>query len=227
MTDTIEISNSNLRDIDIGLYVQEKFDLRLDKYISKITRTTPTSGTDIFDYSNEKLTKIEVLKKNLGKSSIVVEYKIVVKNEGAVAGYAKKVVDYLPKGVVFNTELNKDWYLSDNGNVYNTSLENTIINPGETKELTLVLVKQITEDSIGVLNNTAEIYEAYNEQGLKDIDSTPANKVETEDDMSKADIVLGIVTGAQIAIYIILPLVVISLLGFGIFAIRKRVLKKV
>ncbi len=55
MTDTIEISNSNLRDIDIGLYVQEKFDLRLDKYISKITRTTPTSGTDIFDYSNEKL----------------------------------------------------------------------------------------------------------------------------------------------------------------------------
>lgn len=25
MTDTIEISNSNLRDIDIGLYVQEKF----------------------------------------------------------------------------------------------------------------------------------------------------------------------------------------------------------
>lgn len=227
MTDTIEISNSNLRDVDIGLYVQEKFDLRLDKYISKITRTTPTSGTDIFDYSNEKLTKIEVLKKNLGKSSIVVEYKIVVKNEGAVAGYAKKVVDYLPKGVVFNTELNKDWYLSDNGNVYNTSLENTIINPGETKELTLVLVKQITEDSIGVLNNTAEIYEAYNEQGLKDIDSTPANKVETEDDMSKADIVLGIVTGAQIAIYIILPLVVISLLGFGIFAIRKRVLKKV
>ena len=43
----------------------------------------------------------------------------------------------------------------------------------------------------------------------------------------RPDIVLGIVTGAQIAIYIILPLVVISLLGFGIFAIRKRVLKKV
>jgi len=227
ITDTIEVSGSNVRDIDIGLYAQPKFDLRLDKYISKITRTTPTSGTDVFNYSDEKLTKIEVLKKNLGKSSIVVEYKIVVKNEGAVAGYAKKVVDYLPKGVVFNTELNKDWYLSDNGNVYNTSLENTIIKPGESKELTLVLVKQITEDSIGVLNNTAEIYEAYNEQGLKDIDSTPANKVETEDDMSKADIVIGIVTGEKIVIYIILPLVVISLFGFGIFEIKKRVLNKI
>ena len=226
ITDTIVVTNSNIRDIDIGLYEQEKFDLRLDKYISKITRTTPTSGTEVFEYENEKLTKIEVLKRNLGKSSIVIEYKIVVKNEGAVAGYAKKVADYLPKGVVFNTELNKDWYLSDNGNVYNTSLENTLIKPGETKELTLVLVKQITEDSIGILNNTAEIYEAYNEQGLKDIDSTPANKVETEDDMSKADIVLGIVTGAQIAMYIALPIVIIALLGFGIFEIKKRVLNK-
>ena len=226
ITDTIVVSDSNVRDIDIGLYAQPKFDLRLDKYISKITRTTPTSGTNVFDYNKEKLTKIEVLKKNLGKSSIVVEYKIVVKNEGAVAGYAKKVVDYLPKGVVFNTELNKDWYLSDNGNVYNTSFENTIIKPGESKELTLVLVKQITEDSIGILNNTAEIYETYNEQGLKDIDSTPANKVETEDDMSKADIVIGIVTGAKIAIYVILPLTIISLLGFGVFEIKKRVLNK-
>ena len=226
ITDTIVISDSNIRDIDIGLYNQEKFDLRLDKYISKITRTTPTSGTEVFEYNNEKLTKIEVLKKNLGKSSIIIEYKIVVKNEGAVAGYAKKVADYLPKGVVFNTELNKDWYLSDNGNVYNTSLENTIINPGETKELTLTLVKQITEDSIGILNNTAEIYEAYNEQGLKDIDSTPANKVEAEDDMSKADIVLGIVTGAQIAMYIALPIVIIALLSLGVFEIKKRVLNK-
>ena len=191
-----------------------------------ITRTTPTSGTDVFNYSDEKLTKIEVLKKNLGKSSIVVEYKIVVTNEGAVAGYAKKVVDYLPKGVVFNTELNKDWYLSDNGNVYNTSLENTIIKPGESKELTLVLVKQITEDSIGILNNNAEIYEAYNEQGLKDIDSTPANKQEDEDDMSKADIILGVVTGGQIALYVLITLVVVALLGFGVFEIKKRVLNK-
>ena len=226
ISDAINITDSNIRDIDIGVYIAEKFDLKLDKYITKITRTTPTSGTDVFNYSNEKLTKIEVLKKNLEKSSIVVEYKIVITNEGAVAGYAKKIVDYLPKGVVFNTELNKDWYLSDNGNVYNTSLENTIIKPGESKELTLVLVKQITEESIGILNNNAEIYETYNEQGLKDIDSEPANKQEDEDDMSKADIILGIVTGGEIALYILITLFVAALLGFGVFEIKKRVLNK-
>lgn len=71
------------------------------------------------------------------------------------------------KGVIFNTELNKDWYKASDGNVYNTSLQNTIIQPGESKEVTIVLLKQITDDSLGILNNNAEIYESYNEQGLK------------------------------------------------------------
>ena len=226
ISDAIKITNSNVRDIDIGVYRAEKFDLKLDKYITKITRTTPTSGIDTFEYSNEKNTKIEVLKQNLGKSSIVIEYKIVVTNEGGVAGYAKKIVDYLPKGVSFKTELNKDWYLANDGNVYNTSLENTVIKPGESKEIKLTLLKQITEDSIGILNNNAEIYESYNEQGLKDVDSTPANRQEDEDDMSKADIILGVVTGGQIAFYAFVAVLVISLLGFGVFEIKKRVLNK-
>ena len=226
LSDGIKISDSNVRDIDIGVYVAEKFDLKLDKYITKITRTTPTSGTEVFSYNNEKNTKIEVLKQNLGKSSVVIEYKIVVTNEGGVAGYAKKLVDYLPKGVVFNTELNKDWYLAKDGNVYNTSLENTLIKPGESKEVTLVLLKQITSDSIGILNNNAEIYESYNEQGLSDIDSVAGNKKEDEDDMSKADIVLGIVTGAKIAGYTVLALSVVAIIVFGIIEIKKRVLTK-
>ena len=225
-TDVIKISNDNARDIDIGLYSAEKFDLKLDKYISKITRTTPSSGTKTYEYNNSKAAKIEVLGSNLGKSNAIIEYKIVVTNEGAVAGYAKKIVDYLPKGVSFSTELNKDWYLSDNGNVYNASLANEIIKPGESKELTLVVTKKITEDSLGdPINNNAEIYESYNEQGLKDIDSTPGNKAQDEDDMSTADVIFSIVTG-KIIMYTTITLGVIAILGFGVFEIKKRVLKK-
>ena len=224
-TDVLTVSNEHIRDIDIGLYTSEKFDLKLDKYISKITRTTPSSGTKTYTYNNSKLAKIEVLTKNLGNSSIVIEYKIVVTNEGAVSGYAKKIVDYLPEGVGFNTELNKDWYLSDNGNVYNASLANTLIEPGESKEVTLIVTKKITEDSLGNLNNNAEIYESYNEQGLKDIDSTAGNKAQDEDDMSTADIILSIVTG-KIIMYTTITLGVIAILGFGVFEIRKRVIKK-
>lgn len=75
ISDVIKVTNSNIRDIDIGLYEAEKFDLKLDKYISKITRTTPTSGTETFTYANEKNTKIEVLKQNLGKAVLLLNIK--------------------------------------------------------------------------------------------------------------------------------------------------------
>ncbi len=224
-TDAIEITNNHVRDIDIGVYSAEKFDLKLDKYVSKIALTTPTIGTKTYTYENSRVGKIEVLGSNLGKSSAIIEYKIVVTNEGAIPGYVKKIVDYLPEGVGFNTELNKDWYLSENGNVYNASLANEIIKPGESKEVTLIITKKITENALGVLNNNAEIYESYNEQGLTDIDSTPGNRVTDEDDLSRADIVISIVTGKIIA-YTTITLGVVILLGFGIIEIKKRILNK-
>ena len=132
----------------------------------------------------------------------------------------------MPSGMKFNSELNKDWYASDNGtNLYNSSLANEIINPGETKEITLLLSKKITESNMGIINNTAEIAESYNDLGLSDIDSTPANKVQNEDDLSSADVIVGIKTG-EVYLYITLTLVVISLLGVGIYLINKKVLKR-
>ena len=74
----------------------------------------------------------------------------------------------------FSGEENKDWYLS-NGNVYTTSLANTIINPGETKELKLVLTRQMTNENTGIVRNTAEIASSYNELGIEDINSKAAN----------------------------------------------------
>lgn len=84
----------------------------MDKFITKITLTTPTIGTSQTDYDNETFTKVEILRQNAGKSNIVVEYKIVVTNEGAIPGYANKIIDYLPEDVTFSSEVNPDWYIS-------------------------------------------------------------------------------------------------------------------
>ena len=224
ISDIIKVTDSSIRDIDIGLYVEEKFDLRLDKYLDRIVLTTPTIGTATYDYDKEQIGKVEVLGKNLGKSDVAITYKIVVTNEGAVPGYAKKIIDYLPEEVKFSTDLNKDWYLLENGSICNTSLENDIINPGESKEISLVVTMRITESNLDILSNTAEIYEAYNEKGLKDIDSTPGNKAQSEDDMSKAEVVVSIVTG-KIIMYITIILGVLTILTFGIYGIKRVVLK--
>lgn len=226
VSDVLKIEDTDIRDIDIGLYITEKFDLRLDKYISKITLTTPTIGTQVYNKNNEKLSKVEVLNRNVGQSSFVVEYKIIVTNEGTAAGYVKKVVDYLPKEAKFNSELNKDWFLAKDGNAYNSILTDVKLEPGQSKEITLVLSYSITEELIGnIVNNNAEIYESYNEQGLQDIDSKAGNKISTEDDMSNADIAVSIVTG-KIVGYTTLILAILAILVFGIYEIKKQVLDK-
>ena len=226
MTDVLTIDGENVRNIDIGLCTANKFDLRLDKYVEKISLTTPTIGTRVDEYEDKTtLGKVEVLERNLGQSSAVIEYKIVVTNEGSVPGYVNKVVDYLPDNVNFSTELNADWYLSENGNIYNSALAEQIINPGESKELSLIVSINITNDMLGILDNTAEIYESYNEMGLEDIDSQVNNQNNEEDDMGKAEVIVGIVTGEAL-MYVGIALVVVTMLGFGIFAIKKFILNK-
>ncbi len=225
VTNTIKIINENARDIDCGVYVAEKFDLRLDKYISKVTITTQSKGTKVYNYNNSKITKREVKQKDVNNSTMVIEYKIVVTNEGQIPGYAKKIIDYLPQNVKFSSELNKDWYIADNnGTVFNTSLANKKIEPGQSQEIKLVLSVNITDKTIGTnINNNAEIYESYNEQGIEDYDSKEANMIETEDDISNADVILSIATG-KIIIYVVFTFCIISLISIGIYVIKKKIL---
>ena len=222
MTDKINLTNSNTRNIDLGLYDAEKFDLKLDKYIRQITLTTPTIGTKTYSYDSN-IAKIEILGKNLNKSNIAIEYKIVITNEGAVPGYVKKIVDYLPDTLQFKSEMNRNWYQGNDNHLYCTELENVEIKPGESKEVSLIVTKKITEGSLGTIRNEAEIYETYNVQGLQDIDSIPGNRIHEEDDMSFADLVLSLVTGKIVAGVIISTLVLL-IVFISCYQIKKRVL---
>lgn len=222
ITEEIEVTNSNIYNIDLGLVVNPKFDLKLDKTVSKITVQDPT-GTKTYDYKDTKLAKRDLVGKQINSTTIVIEYKIKVTNEGAVSGYAKKIADYIPAELKFNSELNKDWYQGENGAIYSSSLANTLINPGETKEITLLLTKKLTQENVGLINNTAEIQEAYNDLGLQDVDSTPANKVSGEDDMSSADVLLTVKTGETI-LFIVLSLGIISAITASAYVIKRKIL---
>lgn len=208
--------------MDLGLVENTKFDLRLDKTVKVITTN---NGKDVAEHTyNSKNAKIDFEAKYIAQSSMVVEYSITVTNEGGVAGYAKKIADYIPTELKFNSELNKDWYEGANGTVYNSSLANTVINPGKSKTVTLILTKNMNNDDFGVFSNSAEIYEASNNNGLLDIDSTPGNKASNEDDYSIANVIVGVKTG-QTVIYVTLTMVVLIIIATGVYVIRKKVLK--
>lgn len=213
VTDTLSV-NWNIANVNIGLKTKAKFDLELNKYVSKIT-VQNNKGTKSYDFANKTFAKVEIDRKQLKNSTVIVEYNIQVKNAGEVEGYVSSIIDYMPSGLTFRSELNSNWYIMD-GNLYTKQLENVKLQPGETKEIKLVLTKQMTEENVGLINNMAEIYEAYNEYGISDIDSTPNNKINGEDDLGSADVYLGIKTGIQIVAYIILAVVNIVLIGIAI-----------
>ena len=60
------------------------------------------------------------------------------------------------------------WYLGEDGKVYNETLKDKIIKPGEKCELEIVLTKYMNEDNTGAVNNKAIIAEARNEKELKE-----------------------------------------------------------
>ncbi|MBO4816061.1 MAG: hypothetical protein J5507_03970 [Clostridia bacterium] len=221
-TDTLEINNANLSNIDLGLIEAKKFDLSLTKTISKVTISNQ-EGNTIKEYDNTSMAKVEIAAKYLSGSTIVIEYNISVKNEGELAGYVKQIVDYLPKDLTFNSSLNKDWYQSGEY-IYTNSLADKKIEAGETKELKLIVTKKMTESNTGLVNNTAELTSVANSQNIEDIDSTPGNKQTKEDDLGSANIIISVKTGAVIS-YITITLLITGLIFLGAYEITKKVIK--
>lgn len=83
----------------------------------------------------------------------------------------------------------------------------------------------MTDNNIGITSNIAEIAEASNDLGLADIDSTPSNKNEKEDDYGLADIYITIKTGG-IFFYGGIFIVILGIFAIGAYEINKKVLRK-
>lgn len=219
-TDVIKIEDTDISNIDIGLIELKDFDLKLDKTISKVIIQN-SAGTSTKEYNDEKIAKAEIDAKQLKGTTVIIEYKIKVSNIGEVAGYARKIADYIPKDLQFSSEMNKDWYQADNA-LYSSSIANDKIEPGESKTLTLTLTKKMNEENLGLVNNRAEIVEAYNDLGLSDINSIPGNQDKNENDYSSADIILSIKTGKAVYISIGAIIATIAISGVVAAVIVKR-----
>lgn len=223
-TDTIRIDGSTINNnIDIGLIENAKFDLSLNKYVSKVILTNK-AGTTTYEYESANLAKVEISARRIAGTVMLVEYDLQVTNEGDVDAYVEDVVDYLPDGLVFTSETNKDWYMDGNKVLHNKSIADQVIKPGETKTVTLVLTKTLKSDSTGTIENTGEIGASRNLLGITENDSTAGNKKTGEDDMRTASLIVSISTGSPI-MYIGIIIGTMAVLGLGIYIINKKVLK--
>ena len=204
------------------------FDLALRKWVTQaiviengketITQTGHTAEMD-----PEPVVKVELNRHNLDNIEVKFRYSIRITNEGEIAGYAKEITDYVPEGLMFVAEDNPGWTDEGNNVISTRLLENTLLQPGESAEVEVLLTWIKGEDNLGLKTNVAEISEDDNDKGYDDIDSTPDNREEGEDDIDDAEVLLSISTG-RAKIYIGLGLTVLITLGGGIALIKKFVL---
>ena len=210
VTNSIKL-NSNLENIDIGLIENKKFNFKVDKYISKVITST-SNGTDSKDYNNVKLAKTEIKSKEIENSSVKVQYKIVITNDGEVSGTVGKVVEKLPEGLKLSSDVeNKTWYKNQDGSLTNTSMSGQIIEPGKKLELELIADVSNNSGVIGNYKNTVILEEISNSLGIVDNNA--------EDNSSSAELIVSVSTG--VIIYISIIIIVIAILGLLIFLNKK------
>ena len=224
------VDKQNEDDDDYEVINVKTFDLSLLKYVTDVIVTedgkTTTRKTGNVGDENDTVPKVEVHRKKLSSTVVKFGYTIKVTNEGDIAGFAKEITDYVPDGLKFYAEDNTGWTDEGNNVISTRQLEDTLLEPGESAEVYVVLRWINGANNLGLKTNTAEISEDYNKEGVPDKDSTPDNKEPKEDDIDDAEVILSIKTGlaSNIIMYITAGTIILIVLGAGIKAIKKYVL---
>ena len=91
VTDTIDVQN-DISNINIGLKLKMKFDLELNKYISRVTVQT-SKKTKTYNYDKSTFGRLEIHSKELNGATVIFEYTIEVKKTGDVAGLTKSMTE--------------------------------------------------------------------------------------------------------------------------------------
>lgn len=216
VTNTITIADLNLENVNCGLQERDTFDLTVGKFITKSVVNAKGKET-AKTYDNADLTKIDLDAKKMKNSTVTLTYKIVLTNIGNVPGRALKLVDHLPNDMEFvdGAKENKDWYLGSDGKLYNESLKEENIAPGETKELTLVLVRKMNTENTGVISNLIEIAEAESSLNVSE---------QKDNNTATQETILSIKTGGHF-VPITIIFIIMALGGYAI--ITERLIIKV
>ena len=217
-------------DQDIEIIKLKYFDLALQKWVSKAIviedgKEKVTETRHNGDMKPEPVVKVDLKKSKVKNVVVKFEYQIRVENQGQIAGYAKEVSDYIPQGLKFVKDDNQNWREVD-GKIVTNQLENTLLQPGESTTISVILTWINDSNNLGLKTNIAEISEDADDHGnpITDIDSTPNNQVDGEDDQDNAPVIITVRTG-ETTIYTSVIIAVIAIIGAGVYGIKKYVLK--
>ncbi len=124
----------------------------------------------------------------------------------------------------FDPKDNPDWRQLEDGSVVTNKLAGTLLEPGESAEVQIILTWINGAQNVGEKVNWAEISKDKNDYDAPDVDSTPDNFEKGEDDIDSSPVILAIKTGGA-KIYIGLTAIILLTFALGIDLIKKYVLE--
>ena len=159
----------------IFYYKKQEFNLKVEKQITRIT----VNGQE--HSLNEELDQIDVVSSKVSETNIEVTYKIIVSNTAEIEGTAT-VIENIPNYFSVVENGSQGWNTVD-GNLQTT----VTLQPGETKELNVLLRWKKNSNNFGLQTN---------EVTLENI-SNPANFAESnlDDNQATAEVMLSVKTG--------------------------------
>ena len=156
-------------DMNIGLISRKSFGFEIDKYITKVDLTY-NNTTETHEYLNQKIVKEDV--RSSLKAYAKVYYGIKIVNNSTTPGYIRSVIESIPNGVIFDESdsYNKGWFYAINGQLENSTLEDDLVSPGDSRYLTIALSVPPQTEYKSYVNTVILDVEPYNPELAEDVD---------------------------------------------------------
>ena len=143
--------NSGVTEV-IYYYEKQNFNIQTDKTISELY----VNGEEQkLSDTNKNIFQVSIHRKDIPNAELKIKYKIVITNSGEIPGTAGKITDMIPDGLEFYAEDNEDYWYLENGYAVTNVLDGVEIQPGESRELEIVLRCEEVGDNMGLKTNRA------------------------------------------------------------------------
>lgn len=216
VTNEINVANQNVGNINIGLQNREIFDLVVNKYISKV-KVENGKYSEEYNFDNLELAKVEIPSRRINSAKVTLEYTVSIENIGDLEGYAENVIDYLNSDLQFDESQNSEWFKGTDGYIYVKNINQTLLKPGDKKEIKLILTKTMDGNNTGTHSNKVAILEAYSSDNVSE-NAENNNSVQNT-------LILVSTGGATTIIIFIIAIILIILIMFKTNIINKDTFK--
>ena len=203
----------------IYYYEKQIFNLSIDKWVSNVNVNGISQGARNINNKDEMYV-VDIHRSKADTADVKVSYKIRVTNTGEIEGTAGEIVEVIPAGYSYYQEDNDIYWEERNGTFVTDALKDNIIQPGEYKEIQIVLRWNKGEDNFGEKENLVILTGENNPAGYEDV-----NK---DDNHSTSKMIITVATGLDTNGRIILTasitmvLSIILAVNIGLFVAYKK-----